>query len=75
MHIPYIGKFLRYKIFEVWSFLKFFANKFLRMAFKERSGHVHEFKFSRLLEKSVKTYESEHSSRHSHVNSLDIYLS
>ena len=38
--------------------LKFFANKFLRMAIKARSGHVHTFKFSRLQEKSVKTYES-----------------
>ena len=58
-----------WEIFEAQNFrglaiLKFFANKFLRMAIKARSSQVHAFKFSRLQEKSAKTYKSEHSSRH-----------
>ena len=53
-----------WEIFEVQNFrglviFKFFANKFSRMAIKAMSGHVHAFKFSRLQEKSAKTYESE----------------
>ena len=39
-----------WEIFEVQNFqglvfLKFLANKFLRMAFKVRSGHVHDLNF------------------------------
>ena len=49
-----------WEIFEVQNFrglviLKFFTNKFLRMAIKARSGHVHAFKFSRVQENSTKT--------------------
>ena len=52
-----------WEIFEVQNFqglviLKFFVNKFSRMAIKARSGHMHTFKFSRLQEKSAKIYES-----------------
>ena len=58
------GDTVYWEIFEVQNFrgliiLKFFANKFSRMAIKARGGHVHEFKFSRFQEKSAKTYESE----------------
>ena len=50
-----------WEIFEVQNFrdlviLKFFTNKFSRMAIKARSGHVRAFKFSRLQEKFAKTY-------------------
>ena len=42
-----------WEIFEVLNFrglviLKFFVNKFSRMAIKARGGHVHGFKFLRL---------------------------
>ena len=57
----YIGKFQGFELqnFRGLVILKFFVNKLSRMAIKSRSGHVHTFKFSRLQEKSMKTYESE----------------
>ena len=53
-----LGNF-RGKKFLRFCNLKFFANKFSRIAIKARSDHMHAFKFLRLQEKSVKTYESE----------------